>query len=68
LDRQQLVQLARKTGADKKFQFDLGDIDEEQFTHVTRKAVAGSRVLRDDDAELRPPRRDAAPSALEVRP
>jgi spermidine synthase len=49
LDRPQLVHLARKTGTEKKFQFDLGDIDEEQFTNATKKNSAG-RVLRDADA------------------
>jgi spermidine synthase len=65
LDRPQLVQLARKTGTAKSFEFDLGDIDEEQFTHATRRSAEG-RVLRDADAETRAPRRDVTPA--EARP
>jgi spermidine synthase len=66
LDRQQLVQLARKTGAEKKFQFDLGEIDEEQFSHVTRKSNAG-QVLRDEDMKPGAPRRAPAPAGAEAR-
>ena len=67
LDRQQLVQLARKTGTEKKFQFDLGDIDEEQFSHLTRKNSSG-QVLRDEDMKPGAPRRAPAPAAVDARP
>ena len=67
LDRQQLVQLARKTGTEKRFQFDLGDIDEEQLTYATRKNNSG-RVLRDADADSSAPRRNATPAPVEARP
>jgi spermidine synthase len=67
IDREQLVRLARKTGADKRFAFDLGDIDEEQFTHASRKGSAG-RVLRDADTDAAPRPRNAAPAATEARP
>jgi spermidine synthase len=56
LDRRELVQLARKTGAAKKFDFDLGDIDEEQFSQVTRKSGPG-QILRDEDMQPGGPRR-----------
>lgn len=46
LDRAALVQLARKTGAAKDFQFDLADIQEGQFHDLSQKSKAG-RVLRD---------------------
>lgn len=49
LSRNQLVQLARKTGKEKRFLFDLGDIDEDHFTYASRKGSAG-RVLRDADS------------------
>jgi len=48
LDRAGLAQLARQTGTAKRFQFDLGDIDEQQFHNLGRKAKSG-RVLRDAD-------------------
>ncbi|MGZ8230890.1 MAG: spermidine synthase [Burkholderiales bacterium] len=48
LDRMELVQLARRTGTERGFQFDLGDIDEPHFMHATRKSKQG-RVLRDAD-------------------
>jgi spermidine synthase len=67
LDLQQLVHLARKTVTEKRFQFDLGDIDEEQFTHATRKSDSG-RVLRDADASSSAPRRNAVPAAVDARP
>jgi hypothetical protein len=46
LERGQLVVLARKVGAERRFDFDLGDIAEEQFSHANRKGTSG-RVLRD---------------------
>jgi spermidine synthase len=49
LDRVQFSQLAKKLGADKGFQFDVGDIAEDQFTYASRKGKAG-RVLRDADS------------------
>ena len=52
LDRLELVQLARRTGTDRRFPFDLGDIDEQQFLHATRKSRSG-RVLRDADSAQR---------------
>ncbi len=67
LDRPQLVQLARKTGTEKRFEFDLGDIAEDQFSHATQKNSAG-RVLRDAEAESGAPRRNAAPAAVDARP
>jgi spermidine synthase len=48
LDRAGLVQLARQTGTAKRFQFDLADIEEQQFHNLGRKSKAG-RVLRDAD-------------------
>lgn len=48
LNRSQLMQLARKTGKEKRFLFDLGDIDEDHFTYASRKSGSG-RVLRDAD-------------------
>ena len=54
LDRAQLAQLARRTGSEKRFAFDLGDIDEQQFRNATRKGKSG-RVLR--DAETAQPSR-----------
>ncbi len=48
LDRAALVQLARKVGSAKGFQFDLADIGEQQFHNLSRKGRAG-RVLRDAD-------------------
>lgn len=51
LDRSALVQLARTTGSAKGFRFDLGDIDEQQFHNLGRKAKSG-KVLR--DAEVIP--------------
>jgi spermidine synthase len=49
LDRVQFSQLAKKLGADKGFQFDVGDIAEDQFAYASRKGKAG-RVLRDADS------------------
>jgi spermidine synthase len=48
LDRGALVQLARSTGSARRFRFDLGDIDEQQFHNLGRKGKTG-RVLRDAD-------------------
>jgi hypothetical protein len=48
IDRAQLVEAARKTAAQKRFDFDLGDIAEDQFRHSTPKTKSG-RVLRDAD-------------------
>jgi spermidine synthase len=48
LDRGSLIQLARRVGAAKAFQFDLADIGEQQFHNLTRKGRSG-RVLRDAD-------------------
>jgi len=48
LDRAGLAQLARQTGTAKRFPFDLGDIDEQQFHNLGRKGKSG-RVLRDAD-------------------
>jgi spermidine synthase len=49
LDRAGLARLARKVGAERRFQFDLGDIDEHQFHFLSGKGRSG-RVLRDADA------------------
>lgn len=49
LDRAALVQLARKTGTAKGFQFDLADIQEGQLHTLSKKGKAG-RVLRDADS------------------
>jgi spermidine synthase len=49
MERAQLSHLARKVGGQKRFDFDLGDISEEQFRYATRKSKSG-RVLRDADA------------------
>ena len=49
LDHAQLVRLARKTGADKRFDFDMGAFEAEQFSYASRKSRSG-QVLR--DAEL----------------
>ncbi len=51
LNRNQLVQMARKTGKEKRFLFDLGDIGEDQFTYASRKSSTG-RVLRDTDTAV----------------
>ena len=48
VDRLKLIEAARRTGADKAFQFDLADIAEGQFHHLTRKNQGG-RVIRDAD-------------------
>ena len=48
LDRVQLSRLARKTGADKGFGFELGDIAEDQFSYSSRKSATG-KVLRDPE-------------------
>ncbi|HZN24542.1 MAG TPA: fused MFS/spermidine synthase [Burkholderiales bacterium] len=48
LDRGALMQLARTTGTAKRFQFDLGAIDESQFHVLGQKNKAG-RVLRDSE-------------------
>lgn len=53
LNRNQLVQIARKTGQEKRFRFDLGDIEEDHFTYASRKGTSG-RVLR--DAEMLAPK------------
>ena len=53
LDRATLVQLARKVGSAKGFQFDVADIQEGQFHNLSRKGKAG-RVLRDADATAQP--------------
>jgi spermidine synthase len=49
LDRERLSALARKVGAEKRFDFDLGDIAEDQLSNVNRKAKTG-RVLRDTES------------------
>lgn len=46
LDRAQLSRLARKVSTALGFEFDLGDIDEQQFHHLSARARSG-RVLRD---------------------
>ena len=66
-DRPELVQLARKIGKDRGFQFDLGDIDEQQFTHMAQKSRSG-RVLRDVDKRPGQGRSPDAQPALETRP
>jgi spermidine synthase len=48
LDHPQLVRLARKTGAEKKFAFDLGAFDADQFINAGRQGKSG-RILRDSD-------------------
>jgi len=48
LDRGALMQLARTTGTAKRFQFDLGAIDESQF-HVLGQKNKTGRVLRDSE-------------------
>jgi spermidine synthase len=63
LERADLVQLARKVGKDKGFQFDVGDIDEQQFTHPARNRSA--RVLQ-DAAQTRP-RDTSQPASVEAR-
>ena len=50
LDRAALSAAAQKVGAARGFQFDLGDIDEQQFHRLSGKGRSG-RVLRDADAE-----------------
>lgn len=62
LDRIELIQLARKTGAAKRFGFDLAAIEDDQFTYSSRKGKAG-RVLRDADATPAAKARDADPSS-----
>jgi spermidine synthase len=52
LTRAELIALARKTGADKQFQFDLAAITEEQFNYSSRKGKLG-QVLRDTEAARR---------------
>ena len=52
LDRARLSRLARKVGKARGFEFDLGDIDAEQFHHLSEKGRSG-RVLRDADAAQR---------------
>lgn len=66
LDRAKLMQLARRTAAEKGFEFDLAAITEEQFAYSTRKAKTG-RVLR--DADTRPARRTGAgaPPVVDTR-
>ncbi|HYC44408.1 MAG TPA: fused MFS/spermidine synthase [Burkholderiales bacterium] len=49
LDRLQLVEAARRTASARGFQFDLADITDGQFHHLTRRSVSG-RVLRDADS------------------
>ena len=46
IDRAQFVQMASRTGAEKRFAFDPGNIEEQQFTHATRK-LSNGHVLRD---------------------
>ena len=48
IDRAALVQRARATGTTKRFQFDLGAIDESQFHVLSQKNKTG-RVLRDTE-------------------
>jgi spermidine synthase len=52
IDRVTLIQRARATGTSKRFQFDLGAIDEGQFHVLSQKGKTG-RVLR--DAEITRP-------------
>lgn len=49
LDRERLSELARKVGTEKRFDFDLGDLAEDQFGNASRKAKTG-RVLRDAES------------------
>jgi spermidine synthase len=49
LDRERLSELARKVGTEKRFDFDLGDIAEDQLSNPSRKAKTG-RVLRDAES------------------
>jgi spermidine synthase len=53
LQHLQLVQLARQLGKEKRFPFDLGDIDEGTFAYASRKSTEG-RVLRDADTNSSP--------------
>jgi spermidine synthase len=46
LDHAQLVRLARKTAADKRFDFDMGAFEAAQFSHASRRSRNG-QVLRD---------------------
>jgi hypothetical protein len=48
LERAQLASMARRVGAERRFDFDPGDIGEEQFRPAGRKGTSG-RVLRDVD-------------------
>ena len=57
LDRSGLVQLARAAGSAKRFPFELGEIEENQFHVLSRKSKTG-RVLR--DAETAQPAAAAA--------
>lgn len=61
LDRAELIQLARKTGTAKRFDFDLAAIEDEQFAYSSRKSKSG-RVLRDADTPAAKAR-DAGASA-----
>ncbi len=61
LDRVQLSALARKTAAAKRFEFDLGNIEPDQFSNASRKSTSG-RVLRDLDT-ISGSRRSSAESA-----
>ena len=55
LDRAQFAKLARNLGTGKGFNFDAGDIAEDQFTNAGRKSGSG-KVLRDADiAKAREP-------------
>ena len=42
----QLARLARKTGADKRFDFDMGAFEPAQFSYASRKSRTG-QVLHD---------------------
>ena len=48
LDHAQLARLARKTAADKRFDFDMGAFEPAQFSYASAKSRAG-QVLRDAD-------------------
>jgi spermidine synthase len=52
LTRAELIALTRKIATDKRFNFDLAAIAEDQFTYATRKSRAG-QVLRDPEVTKR---------------
>ena len=53
LNRTTLVKSARATAAAKRFQFDLGAIEEGQF-HILNQKDKARHVLRDSDAWTAP--------------